>query len=343
MVFKGKIGCCCCCPKESIPFIKAYSLKSIILAVIKLLVYMASIYFVHCRAIRGILVFAFLINICVLTFAITLRCKAKNPSYKMVKKLGIVMLIIFCIEILVTLALLASSGFMIHKMRWKHHHPRFLWNDKEDWKKNDDYKNDWNHTDKDYDKPLIADKPEVMDKPEYEEKSEVMDKPEYEKPDYYNKPKYGEKPDYEFHGKDKEYGKRRWRHRHFGHFCNALMPYYFSMIFFGLLIWQIYSSAVLIKCANYNLKQNPEFSSESSDETSDEEDARVERRPKKKRCCEEYENNQKIKFVQKRSKKSKKKNKKENDYVVFDDSMETPKNPNAKDVPIQYRERESED
>lgn len=285
MVFRANIGCCCCCPRESVPFVKSFSLLGIVLSSVKIFVYVVMM-LAHSGPLCAALFFGFLLNVAVLTFSIILRCKAKNPNFKIIKRFAVLMLVVLCVEIVVTLIGVVVAGFSLTGHHQRHYRDE-----------------DFGDRGKYYRR-----------RRDFEEEGETSDSME--------------DADYEYRSFD------------FGNFVSALLALYSFLVFFGLLVWQLFAAVKLLKCAQYELRNAVE--EEDSDETSDEEVAQP--RPKRKKArrkAKGFKDTQEVQIVVKK-KKSRKQSPPKTEYVEFEDVREARAQPPLRKVQVKYAQ-DSED
>lgn len=268
MVFRGYIGCCCCCKRESVPFVKSFSLFCMIMSIIKMIKYFANLVLLTEFACVGFILFClFLINISTLVISSVLRCKANRPNFSTIKKLSITMLVLLSIEFFVTMVGVVVSASVLHKFR----------------------------------------------------------------SNYPGHDNFGEKNQFEQSGNYRKYDRVQnisFEHRMVNGNLSLVGCALFSFIvFFAFQIWQLYASGVLLKCAKYEINRNNGIEDSDSEESTEEEkpEPRSECRKKKsknQRKRAQFEDNQKINIVAKKSQ-----NDSDMDYVEFDDSNNFPPSP----------------
>lgn len=280
MAFSGYIGCCCCCKRTSIPYLKSYSVFTMVMSIIKILKYFATVAMMSEFAMVGpLLILLFLLNIATLVLSIILRCKAKRPNFASVKKLAAAMLILLSIEFFFTLIGVCLSSFDIRNMYWE----------------------------------------------------------QLEDADYGESDDYEQNERYRHRDHMKEHDFLRHMTEENPNLGVVLCALYSLIVFISFLVWQLYSSGILMKCAKYEInKQNgieessTEESTEESSEDSTEEEPELPRvsrrkRSKKSHKARKFEDNQKIRIAA-----EKREDDSESDYVEFEDSESDPSPPPKK-------------
>lgn len=138
--------------------------------------------------------------------------------------------------------------------------------------------------------------------------------------DNYEEKEFMRNDEYDYDDDDYEY-----RSFDFGNFISALISLFSFLVFFGLLVWQIFASCSMVKLAKYELENGDSGEAEST-ESSDEEEVQAPRKKAKnkaRKMKKSFKDAQSIEFVEK-PKKSRKMANPQNNYVEFEDVRETP-------------------
>jgi hypothetical protein len=116
-----------------------------------------------------------------------------------------------------------------------------------------------------------------------------------------------------------------------------------AMLFFGFVIWQIHSSALLIKCANIELKKSKTKNVDSSSSEDEKKKPKVEWIHKQKKKYDKSVQNHQMTIYQSQEDSFEKGQKSGNVYVEFQDvekkaTLNVEAQPEMDKLPIQYRE-----
>ena len=268
MSFLGAIGCCCCCKKTSKPYIKSYSIFTIVLSAIKILFFLIlSCQLSRTNGLTAIPVVLLVFNIVVLIIGSILLKKHKKPNFQCVKRSSMVMIVIHSFEVFLILMGIIGTAVLLFNFIGKEMHHR--------------------NTEVMYDRVLQN---YEMHKPWGEHKNYI---PDYDgnkglnETEYIYKPKpdegkdelyYRPVVDHDKYHDDRDCDDRRYHHgqdKHHYHTNRKSCCYLFfllsSFVFFGFLIWQIHAAIILLKCANFELKKTNSRNGNTSTVTEHEE------------------------------------------------------------------------